>query len=109
MRFHKISASAVLLLALAVPAAGAFASQFEPATPVLKASKCSDLSVPDLPDGVPDYGISNEMLIELAQTQTQEEIDRIAESDLPAVTLVDDNGKVIAAAATLEMEAIAAS
>lgn len=56
------------------------------------------VSLPDLPAGVPDLGVSNAELETLASTQDEEDITAVLSEGGPTVTLMDEAGNVIAAA-----------
>lgn len=62
-------------------------------------SPSDELEAIPLTTGVaPLLGVSNEELFELAETQPQAEIDELVASGIPTVTLVGDDGAVLAAA-----------
>lgn len=88
MKFSKTLASS----AVAILAVGGLAS---PASATTLSSP--DIVLPSI-GSAPEWGVSNDELLELTAIQTQQQIDEIARSGLPAVLLADDDGSIIAAA-----------
>lgn len=91
MKFKKVTAG----LALSFMLVGALSAPAS-ANNAVEAPSIEEL--PPLPQGVPDLGVSNEELVVLAENQSPDEIDAILESGKPTVSLVDDDGNVIAVA-----------